>query len=93
MPTKNAKQTPAKPAPKKSPVKKSSAPETKKPESQVPKSNKEAVFLKWSAEGKPDTDETLLKAYLKLVKGAVKESTIRGWLGEWRRGQNHPKGY
>lgn len=72
-------------------VKKSSAPESKKQE--APTSNKATIFTAWQKDAKPDTDEALLKKYLKLTKNAVKESTVKSWLSEWRRGQNHPKGY
>lgn len=77
---------------KKTPVKKTSAKKSTK-KTEAPTSNKATIFVAWKNDGKPDTDETLLAKYLKLVKRAVQERTVKGWLGEWRRGTNFPKGH
>lgn len=48
------------------------------------KSNKAIVYLAWK-----DGMEDVVKLHKK-VKEAVKEGTIRGWLSQWKRGENFP---
>jgi len=47
-------------------------------------SNKAQVYRAWK---KGETD---LEKLSKVVKGAVKETTIKGWLGSWNKGKNLP---
>ena len=47
-------------------------------------SNKSVIFLAWKS-GKTDVKELLA-----LVKDAVKESTVKGWLNQWKHDKNLP---
>lgn len=74
---------------KEAPAKKEKAvkePAVKKGRSASPDSNKARVFAAWK-NGKGVVEIPALAA---VVDGAVKENTIKAWLGSWKNGKNLP---
>jgi hypothetical protein len=65
------------------------APKSPKPSKDAGEpSNKEVVYRAWHAN--KDRSSEQAPTYFKLVKEAVKLTTIRGWISAWLKGQNLP---
>ncbi len=53
------------------------------------KSRKEVVFMAW----KKDAENATVEGLSTIVKGSIKDSTIRSWIGMWKNGYGFPKGH
>ena len=75
-----------KPAKAAAPVKPPSAKKVSTPKAKKGPSNKAVVYGLWNKD-KGETDSAKL---FKKVSGGVKESTIRSWINQWKKGTNLP---
>ena len=75
-----------KPAKAAVPVKPASTKKVSTPKAKKGPSNKAVIYGLWN-KGKGETDSAKL---FKKVSGGVKESTIRSWINQWKKGTNLP---
>jgi len=75
-----------KPAKAAAPVKPGAAKKAKAPKEKKGPSNKAIIYGLW-AKGNGESDSAKL---FKKVSGGVKESTIRSWINQWKKGTNLP---
>lgn len=69
--------------------KKKTKKETKKKEPGTP-SNKQVIYGKYKVSPEKATEQA--EKWFKEIKGAVKLTTIKGWIGMWNHGKGLPKG-